>query len=150
MDTNTIINAANNAISVIDTTNAIITTTNSVSAIDINTIVIVSTQIASIIAMLALFLNLSNKTDKLNDKLTDFKIEFKEEITNFKIEFKEEITDLKVRIERIETKLDIEKEQVTATNKRVDEVKEDVKEIRTENKNLISKVLDILTHKAAL
>jgi len=98
------------------------------------------TLIGIFIAMVGLFINLSNKIDSnskhLSNKidsnskeLTNFKIEMKDELTNFKIEVNNRFGEVNNRLSKIESKLDIyderynsTKEQIIATNQRIDKI----------------------------
>ena len=95
-----------------------------ISIITIPTITIVGSNIA-------LFMNLNKKIDNINDRITKLEIE------------------TKIGFEKINSKLDGKEIQITTTNKRIDKLETDFKEQRTEFKELINKVLDVLP-KAAL
>ena len=88
---------------------------------------IFATLMAMFIAIISQNANLSKKIDDLRDRMINVEAEIK--ILN--------------------SKFDGLEEKYVATNKRVDEAKDDIKEIRTENKTLINKVLDVLTQKTA-
>jgi TolA-binding protein len=103
--------------------------------------------VVTLATLLGFFITLTNKVDKLGDKITNLKIETKTDISNLKtdisnleVKMTNEISNLTIRIGRLESKFDrledkysnldkqmmdnhnSTKEQLTATNQRIDKI----------------------------
>jgi predicted nucleic acid-binding Zn-ribbon protein len=114
---------------------------------NIDTIIIISAQMATTIALFSVIMNQSKKFDSLNDKIENLK---------------DRMSNVEAEVKILNSKFDGLEEKYADTNKRIDEIKDqqkeqidkienNIKENNIENKNLISKVLDVLsTQKAAL
>ena len=107
------------------------------------------TLIAMFIAIVGIFINQSNKFDKLNDKIDSNHKELSKEITNFKIETTNNFSIMNDRLSKIESHLDISDERYTITNQRVDKLETDIKEIKVEHTTAINKFIDKLSVPAA-
>jgi len=127
------------------------------------------TLIGIFIAMVGLFINLSNKIDSnnkmltnkiddvnkeltnkidnVNKDLTNFKIEIKDELTNFKIEIKDELTNFKVevnnRLSKIESKLDIYDERYNATKEQIIATNQRIDKIELVSQDVLYKLADM-------